>query len=67
MTCVTCSSLSLFSASDVTTCNDNEYNCHTGKCVPETMRCDGKDDCENGLDEYFCSELRKERVILHLI
>lgn len=54
-------SLSLPSAADeLESCPEGQYNCGTGACVPETMVCDGKDDCASGLDEFFCSELKRD-------
>ena len=54
-------SLSLPSAADeLESCPEGQYNCGTGACVSEAMVCDGKDDCASGLDEFFCSELKRD-------
>ena len=32
-------------------CEENEFECHPGKCIPDTWKCDNEEDCENGVDE----------------
>lgn len=40
------------------TCRPTEFSCQDrlNQCVPNTWRCDGKADCENGADEEACGE-----------
>lgn len=35
------------------TCPPNTIACN-GSCLPGTLRCDGKRDCDNGIDEHDC-------------
>jgi hypothetical protein len=38
----------------MTACNDTEYTCASGNCVPMEQRCDGKRQCADGTDEQNC-------------
>jgi hypothetical protein len=33
-------------------CEDTEYKCQTGVCIPGAGVCDGIPDCDDGTDEY---------------
>ncbi|XP_077472512.1 low-density lipoprotein receptor-related protein 2a isoform X9 [Stigmatopora argus] len=35
-------------------CGANSFSCGNGKCVPNTYRCDGVDDCYDNSDETHC-------------
>ena len=36
-------------------CNSNEFQCNSGKCIPQSYLCDGgAPDCPGGEDEYNC-------------
>lgn len=36
-------------------CNETQFACNNGRCVPITWRCDGEDDCFDNSDEASCS------------
>lgn len=36
-------------------CAADSFKCNNGKCIPDTRKCDGKDDCGDGSDEGSCS------------
>ena len=34
-----------------------QFYCHSGdNCISEDLTCDGKEDCDEGEDEYDCPE-----------
>ncbi|KAH9489453.1 hypothetical protein Btru_046229, partial [Bulinus truncatus] len=37
-------------------CNQNEYNCHDGKCISGSLVCNGVPDCKDKRDELNCTE-----------
>lgn len=39
-----------------TTCLDEEFACSSGRCLPNSMKCDGRRDCPQGEDELKCQQ-----------
>ena len=45
-------------------CNDDEFRCAYGECIPQQYRCDGDRDCEDGSDEKMkCSNKNKNQSV----
>ena len=45
-------------------CGDSHYKCTNKKCIKDTWRCDGADQCGDKSDEEYCtSELLKEKLV----
>lgn len=40
-------------------CNNEEYRCPEGSCIPMTYRCNGIVDCQSGADETLCGKVEK--------
>ena len=36
-------------------CNDDEFQCNSGYCIPSVFECDGVASCPDGDDELNCS------------
>ena len=35
-------------------CEDRQFRCTDGTCIPSLLRCDSVPDCPHGEDEYGC-------------
>ncbi|OQV24120.1 putative Sortilin-related receptor [Hypsibius exemplaris] len=42
-------------ANDLDSCGEGEFQCSSGRCVPNRYRCDGSADCQDQSDELNCS------------
>ncbi len=38
-----------------TACSPNSFTCKSGKCIPQNLKCNGKNDCPDGSDEESCA------------
>uniref|UniRef100_A0A1B6E2K9 EGF-like domain-containing protein n=1 Tax=Clastoptera arizonana TaxID=38151 RepID=A0A1B6E2K9_9HEMI len=36
-------------------CSTRQFHCKTGECIPDSLRCDYKNDCPEGDDELHCA------------
>ena len=32
-------------------CKEHDFSCSNGQCIPESYKCDGLTDCDDGSDE----------------
>ena len=45
-------------------CEENYFDCPSGRCILNTWVCDGQKDCEDGLDELHCGEAFYFAIVL---
>lgn len=39
------------------TCSSNEFQCKSGRCIPQNFRCDQENDCGDHSDEFECANV----------
>jgi hypothetical protein len=49
-----------------TFCESDEFECHNGKCIYDSWRCNGADECGDNSDELNCSDGKLIFIILKL-
>ncbi len=42
----------------VSECIDGQFDCGDGRCIIDSLECDGLVSCANGQDETNCSHIR---------
>lgn len=52
--------MTVFFSSDMRTCHPDYFQCGSGHCVPNQLKCDGTADCPDATDESTC------RKFLHI-
>lgn len=41
---------------EIAPCQDSDFTCKDGSCIPKRKHCDGRHDCPQGEDEMDCSD-----------
>lgn len=39
----------------IVACRTNEFQCSDGRCIDNNLRCNRRNDCSDGSDEYNCA------------
>jgi len=37
-------------------CEESQFQCSNGRCIPLLWKCDGDEDCSDGSDESACGK-----------
>lgn len=58
------SQLEMFFFSLSVKCKPGEFSCRNKRCIPEKLKCDGRDDCSDGSDESQCEKCKKHHCMM---
>ena len=47
----------------LTKCNDDQFSCQDGSCIPYSSKCNIRKDCPDGFDELNCRKFSIEKLI----
>ena len=56
----------------ITACDEHQFTCTDGRCIPDSVTCNGVDDCGDNSDEedpcgkQFCTHLNCKNQFCHL-